>query len=136
MARCFDRQFSTRQSLAPQHLRLWGPLSSVPWVAPCTGVSVPRLQEKARLTRFVFPATSLGADIQLVLYIFCPSLSHLMDCRPRGSSVHGGSPGKNTGVSCHALLQGIFPTQGSNPGLLHCRRILLPAELPGKPRGL
>ena len=35
-----------------------------------------------------------------------------------------GSPGQNTGVGCHALLQGIFPTQGSNPGLLHCRRIL------------
>ena len=30
------------------------------------------------------------------------------------------SPGKNTGVDCHAL-QGIFPTQGSNPSLLHCR---------------
>ena len=30
------------------------------------------------------------------------------------------SPGKNTGVSCCFLLQGIFPTQGSNPGLLHC----------------
>ena len=34
------------------------------------------------------------------------------------------SPGKNTGVGCHSLLQGIFPTQGLNPGLLHCRRIL------------
>ena len=34
------------------------------------------------------------------------------------------SPGQNTGVSCHALLQGIFPTQGSNPGLLHCRQML------------
>ena len=33
-------------------------------------------------------------------------------------------PGKNTGVGCHFLLQGIFPTQGSNPGLLHCRQIL------------
>ena len=33
------------------------------------------------------------------------------------------SPGKNTGVSCHFLLQGSFPTQGSNPGLLHCRQI-------------
>ena len=39
-------------------------------------------------------------------------------------SVHGDSPGKNTGVGCHALLQGIFPTQGSNPGLLHYRWIL------------
>ena len=34
------------------------------------------------------------------------------------------SPGKDTGVGCHALLQGIFPTQGSNPGLPHCRQIL------------
>ena len=34
------------------------------------------------------------------------------------------SPGKNTGVGCHFLLQGIFPTQGLNPFLLHCRWIL------------
>ena len=34
------------------------------------------------------------------------------------------SPGKNTGVGCHSLLHRIFPTQGSNPGLLHCKRIL------------
>ena len=37
---------------------------------------------------------------------------------------HTQSPGKNTGVGCYLLLQGIFPTQGSNPGLLHCRWIL------------
>ena len=30
-------------------------------------------------------------------------------------------PGRNTGVGCHSLLQGIFLTQGLNPGLLHCR---------------
>ena len=47
-----------------------------------------------------------------------------MDCSLPGSSVHGDSPGKNTGVGCHALPQGIFPTQGSNPGLPHCRQIL------------
>ena len=34
------------------------------------------------------------------------------------------SPGQNTGVGSLSLLQGIFPTQGSNPGLLHCRQIL------------
>ena len=34
------------------------------------------------------------------------------------------SPGKNTGMDCHFLLQRIFPTQGSNPGPLHCRQIL------------
>ena len=33
-------------------------------------------------------------------------------------------PGKNTGVGCHSLLQGIFLTQGLNPGFLHCRLIL------------
>ena len=62
-----------------------------------------------------------------VLYLISqsyPSLCDPMDCSPPGSSVHGDSPGKNTGVGCHALLQGIFPTQGSNPGPLHCRQIL------------
>ena len=39
----------------------------------------------------------------------------------------------STGMGCHALLQGIFPTQGSNLGLLHCRQILLLSEPPGKP---
>ena len=41
-----------------------------------------------------------------------------------GSSVHRDSPGKNTRVGCHALHQRIFLTQGSNPGLPHCRQIL------------
>ena len=57
--------------------------------------------------------------IQLCLTLCCP-----MDCTLPGSSVHGDFPGKNTGVSCHALLQGIFPIQGSNPGLPLCRQIL------------
>ena len=54
----------------------------------------------------------------------CPNLCDSMDCSPPGSSVLGDSPGKNTGVGCHALLQGISPTQGLNPGLPHCRQIL------------
>ena len=44
------------------------------------------------------------------------------------------SSGKNTGVGCHALLQGIFPTQGSNPGLPHCRWILYYLSHQGNPR--
>ena len=43
------------------------------------------------------------------------------------------SPGKNTGVGCHALLQGILPTQGSNWGLLHCRQILYCLSHQGSP---
>ena len=42
--------------------------------------------------------------------------------------------GKNTGVGCHSLLQGIFPIQVSNLGLLYCRQILLLSEPPGRPR--
>ena len=47
-----------------------------------------------------------------------------VDCSPPGSSVHGIFPGKNAGVGCHFLLQGVFPTQGLNLGLLHCKQIL------------
>ena len=54
----------------------------------------------------------------------CLTLCDTMDYSPPGSSVHGDSPGKYTEVDCHALLQGIFPTQGSNPALPHCRWIL------------
>ena len=54
----------------------------------------------------------------------CPTL-----CNPMDSSVHGDSPGKNTGVGFHALLQGIFLIQGSNPGLLNCRQIPNPGLL-------
>ena len=46
------------------------------------------------------------------------------------------SPNKNTGVCCHSVLQGIFPTQGSNLGLLHCRQILYRLSHQGSPRGL
>ena len=62
-----------------------------------------------------------------------PTLCDPMDCSPLGSSVHGDSPGKNTGGGCHALLQGLLPTQGSNPGLPHCRRILYQLSCQGSP---
>ena len=44
------------------------------------------------------------------------------------------SPGQNTAVGCHSLLQGSFPTQGSNPGLLHCKWILYQLRHKGSPR--
>ena len=46
----------------------------------------------------------------------CPAPCDPMDCSPPGSSVHGDSPGKNTGVCSHALLHGTFLTQEPNPG--------------------
>ena len=54
----------------------------------------------------------------------CLTLCDTMDYSLPGPFVHGDSPGKNTGVGCHVLLQEIFPTQGSNPGLQQCRQIL------------
>ena len=47
----------------------------------------------------------------------CPTLCDPMDCSPPGSCPWD-SPGKNTGVGCHALSQGLFPTQGLNPSLI------------------
>ena len=55
----------------------------------------------------------------------CPTL-----CDPHGLN----SPGQNTGVGKDPLLQGIFPTQGSKPGLPHCRRILYQLIHKGSPR--
>ena len=49
----------------------------------------------------------------------CLTLCNPMNCSPPGSSFQGDFLGKNTGVGCHTLLQGIFPTQGLNLSLLH-----------------
>ena len=54
----------------------------------------------------------------------CLTLCGPRDCCPPCSSIHGDSPGKNTGMVGHALLQEIFPTQEVNPSLLHCRQII------------
>ena len=64
-----------------------------------------------------------GAVRCLVAQLYL-NLCGFMECSLPGSSVHGDSPGKNTGVGCHALFQGMLPTQGLNPGLPHCRQTL------------
>ena len=61
-----------------------------------------------------------GGNLVSVMFNSCDR----MDCSLPGSSVHGDSPGNNTGVGCHFLLQGVFLTQELNPSLLHCRQIL------------
>ena len=53
---------------------------------------------------------------------------------PHGLYGPWNSPGLNTGVGSLSLLQGIFPTQGSNPGLPHCGRILYQLSHKGSPR--
>ena len=66
----------------------------------------------------------------------CLTLCNTMIYSPPGSSVHGNSPGKNTGVGCHALLQGSFLAQGSNWILLYCRWILYQLRYQGSPTRL
>ena len=56
-----------------------------------------------------------------------------MECSPPGSSVHGDPPGKNTGMGCHAVLQGLFPTRpGIEPRSPALQVDSLPSESPGK----
>ena len=100
------------------------------------GSSWPRDQSQVSCTacRFftIWASREAHLHIYSCIYIYqfssvaqsCPTLCDSMDCSSSGSSVHGNSPDKITGVDCHALLQGIFQTQGSNPSLMHCRWIL------------
>ena len=84
---------------------------------------------------FLFPNLLLFLYVLSLVAQSCPTLCDPMDCSPSGSSVHGDSPGKNTGVGCRALLQGIFPTQGLNPCLTHCCWILRLGRSPGGRHG-
>ena len=66
----------------------------------------------------------------------CESESHLVlsdSLWPHRLYSPWNSPGQNTGVDSHSLLQGIFPTQGMKPGLLHCRQILYHLSHQGRP---
>ena len=65
-------------------------------------------------------------SMKVLVAQLCPTLCNPMHCSPARLLCPWDSPGKNNGVSCHALLQGIFPTQGSKPGLPHCRQMLYP----------
>ena len=87
---------------------------------------------------FYYPPTFLNSLI-LVCSVAqsCPTLCEPMDCSQPGSPVHGIFSGKNAGMGCHLLLQGIFPTQGSNLCLLHWSPALVgkffTTAPPGKP---
>ena len=93
-------------------------------------------------------ASGLGTPGERCVCVSVSAQSCLILCNPMdyslpGSSVHGNFhsrklslPDKNTGVGCHLLLQGLFPSQGSNPGLfrlLHWQVGSLPTAPPGKP---
>ena len=77
----------------------------------------------------------------LVLLVVVYSLSQVTLLRPHGLYPARllwpwDSPGKNTGVGCHFLLQGTFQTQESNLGILHCRQVLYRWSYEGSPQSL
>ena len=63
----------------------------------------------------------------------CLTLCSLVGCSLAMLLCPWNSPGKDTGVGWHSFLQGIFPTQGWNLSLLHCKQTILSSEPPGKP---
>ena len=73
----------------------------------------------------------ISLKVKVIVAQLCPILCPPMEYSLPGSSLHG--LGKNTGVGSHSLLQGIFPTQESNPDLLHCRQILHHLSHQGSP---
>ena len=81
-----------------------------------------RLKKNKKNSPFLFLWKS---EVQVALHL-CHSLFILMSdsLQPHGLYSRWNSPGQNTGMGSLFLLHGIFPTQGSNPGLPHCRRIL------------
>ena len=87
------------------------------------------------LSLFTFCTTYTYSCAVLSCFCHVPLFVTLWSSPP-GFSVHGDSPGKNTEGGCRALLQGIFLTQGSSPGLLyllHWQKGSLPLARPGKP---
>ena len=63
-------------------------------------------------------------EVKVLVTQLCPILCNPMDCSPLGSSVLEIFQARIPEWVDHSLLQGIFPTQGLGPGLLHCRQIL------------
>ena len=90
------------------------------------------------------PTPTLPSTIRCVwVYVpVCVSHSVMSDCLwshglwPARLLCPWNSPGKNTGLVCHSLLQGVFPTQESKPGLLHCSLILYLLSVPSPPLAL
>ena len=114
------------------------PLTQIfpPFKMSITKVMCYMLLKIARVLGFKFYFSYLTVIYTVLCLVphLCLTLCGSMDDSPPGFSVCGGSPGKKTVLGCHALFQGIFPTQGSNPGLPHCGQILYHLSHQGNPR--
>ena len=78
------------------------------------------------------PAEAVVEDVKVLLGQSCLMHCSPMDCSPQ-ALLSKGSLGKSTGVGCYSLSLGIFPAQGLNLSLLHCRQILCHLSHRGRP---
>ena len=99
--------------LSSAHLQFWGWFVFIYLRTVLASSSI--LQDGAHAMATIW-LTSIWRYVRAKWLQFCPALCNAIDRSLPGSSIH--FPGKNTGVGCHALLQGIFPTRGWNPRLL------------------
>ena len=91
-------------------------------------------KKKPTFKKFDTRVPVLAHPSNAVCVCVCEPLSYgTTFCDPTRLLCPQNSPGKNTGVGSHSLFQGIFLTQGSNPGLLHCRQILYHLSYQGRP---
>ena len=127
------RDSPTKNTGVGCHALLQGIQLPDPGIEPASPKSLALRADSLPLSHGESPHTCLCCVLCLVAQS-CPTLCDTMDCSPPGSSVHGDSPGKSTGVGCHALLQGIFPSQGLNSGPPTLQADSLPSEPPEKPK--
>ena len=111
------------------HSNVLGPaLQAKETLELCAGYSCSHINILLMLLQIIFVVTSSLSPVWLFLWPHGLHITRLL--------YPWDFPGKNTGVGCHALLQGIFLTQGLNPWLLHWQASCLPLVPPGKPRNL
>ena len=116
-----ERRWTKRNEHNPQACwHLW-PLTLFTWEIVLRGCTVVKAlccllktRTKWQLSFVIFGNTNY-VDVCVLVTQSCSTLCDPMDCSLPGPSVHWDSPG--SGMGCHALLQGIFLTQGLNPGL-------------------
>ena len=113
-----------------------------PGCLPDPGIKPAPLKSPALADRF-FTSTATVCVCLCVCVCVCVCISSVQfscsvvsdSLQPRGLYGPWNSPDQNTGVGSLSLLQGIFPTQGSNPGLQHCRQIPYQLSPKGSPHG-
>ena len=126
---CPCREGSTRSHITPQITMMWATSSGVclPMACPAHD-SEAFCADETRMGKawYIRGSREMGRWEWVAQSCLTPwtTACQALLCR--------NSLGKNTGVGCHALLQEIFPTQGLNPGFLHCKQTLIP-ETPEKP---